>query len=88
MHGHRKKTGHRPPSPPPRKVRRRLGPRVVFNLLFGHTQDGVVPNTSAARWEAVEEAVKVWPLDYDHTSILRSPETSGILNHAFAGASR
>jgi hypothetical protein len=72
--------------PETREVRRRLPKYLSYYLLFGHTDDKTVPNRSAARWEAVDEAVKVWPLDYDHVSILRAPETSQILNDAIAAA--
>jgi pimeloyl-ACP methyl ester carboxylesterase len=72
--------------PETRKLRRRLPENLVYYLLFGHTDDTVVPNRSAARWETVEEAVKVWPLDYGHTTILNGPETSQILNDAIAAA--
>jgi pimeloyl-ACP methyl ester carboxylesterase len=72
--------------PETREVRRRLPENLPYHLLFGHTDDKTVPNRSAARWEAVDEAVKVWPLDYDHVSILRAPETSQILNDAIAAA--
>jgi pimeloyl-ACP methyl ester carboxylesterase len=72
--------------PETREVRRRLPEYLSYYLLFGHTDDKTVPNRSSARWEAVEEAVKVWPLDYDHVSILKGPETSEILNDAIAAA--
>jgi pimeloyl-ACP methyl ester carboxylesterase len=72
--------------PETRKVRRRLPENLPYHLLFGHTDDETVPNRSAARWEAVDEAVKVWPLDYGHTSILTGAEASRILNDAIAAA--
>jgi pimeloyl-ACP methyl ester carboxylesterase len=72
--------------PDTREVRRRLPEDLTYHLLFGHTDDTTVPNRSSARWEAVEEAVKVWPLDYNHVSILDAPETSEILNGAIAAA--
>jgi pimeloyl-ACP methyl ester carboxylesterase len=72
--------------PETREVRRRLPDYLSYYLLFGHTDDTTVPNRSSARWEAVEEAIKVWPLDYDHVSILDAPETSEILNGAIAAA--
>ena len=72
--------------PETRTLRRRLPEDLPYHLLFGHTDDSVVPNRSAARWEAVDEAVKVWPLDYGHASILSGAETSQILNDAIAAA--
>jgi hypothetical protein len=72
--------------PETRNVRRRLPENLPYHLLFGHTDDKTIPNRSAARWEAVDEAVKVWPLDCDHVSILNGAETSLILNDAIAAA--
>jgi pimeloyl-ACP methyl ester carboxylesterase len=77
--------------------RRTLPEHVAYYALFGHkrgessfgpSSDGVVPTASAARLEVVEEARKVYPLDYDHTEILRSPEASTILNRILARAIR
>jgi len=39
-------------------------------------EDETIPLTSAIHWDALRNAAERWPLPYDHTAILRSPETS------------
>jgi hypothetical protein len=51
---------------------------VNFYLLFG-VGDKTIPLSSAIRWEAVRDARARWPLSYDHTGILRSPEAAELL---------
>jgi pimeloyl-ACP methyl ester carboxylesterase len=55
---------------------RHLG--IPFHLLFG-VRDRTISLSSAARWEAMRDAVSRWPLDYDHVDILSSPEAATLL---------
>ena len=59
-------------------IRRSLPEGVNFYLLFG-VGDKTIPLSSAIRWEAVRDARARWPLSYDHTGILRSPEAAELL---------
>lgn len=67
----------------PAKGRRPLPTGLEFDLLFG-VLDRTISPASAARWEAVDEARDRWPLLYDHTGILRSPEASALLARILA----
>jgi pimeloyl-ACP methyl ester carboxylesterase len=64
--------------PAARTTRRPLPPRVRYELLFG-VEDQTISLPSAVRWEALRDADARWPLPYDHTQILRSPEASTLL---------
>jgi len=64
--------------PAARTTRRHLPAQVHYELLFG-VQDQTISLPSAVRWEALREAEDRWPLPYDHTEILRSPEASTLL---------
>lgn len=59
-------------------TRRHLPEQIPFHLIFG-VEDRTISLTSGIRWEAVRDAVDRWPLAYDHTAILRSPELTQIL---------
>ena len=52
-------------------------------MMFG-VADKTVPATSLIRWEALRDASGRWPLPYDHTTILRSPEASQLLGEILA----
>ena len=69
--------------PVQRTTRRHLPEQVPFYLLFG-TADKTIPLASAVRWEAIRDARARWPLPYDHTAILDSPEASKLLNEILA----
>jgi pimeloyl-ACP methyl ester carboxylesterase len=64
--------------PAARTTRRRLPDQVRHVLLFG-VEDQTISLASAVRWEALRDAGNRWPLPYDHTEILRSPEASTLL---------
>jgi len=64
--------------PAARTTRRHLPDQVRYALLFG-VEDHTISLPSAVRWEAVRDAEARWPLPYDHTEILRSPEASMLL---------
>jgi len=63
---------------PTMRVRRRLPPEVSFYLVFG-VDDTTISLPSAVRWEAIRDAKERWPLAYDHTRILQSPELVTLL---------
>ena len=52
---------------------------MAYYLIFG-VEDKTVPVSSQVRWEAARDARERWPLAYDHTAILESPEASQLLN--------
>jgi pimeloyl-ACP methyl ester carboxylesterase len=70
-----------------RMQRRRLPDQVTFHLLFG-VDDETIPRPSAIRWEALRDADQRWPLPYDHTSILKSPEAAQLLREVLASEFR
>jgi pimeloyl-ACP methyl ester carboxylesterase len=65
--------------PAERTTRRPLPEPVAHYLIFG-VEDKTVPVPSQVRWEAARDARERWPLVYDHTAILESPEASQLLN--------
>ncbi len=69
--------------PAERRVRRPLPEEVNFYLLFG-VGDETIPVSSAIRWEALRDARARWPLPYDHTGILRSPEAAELIGEILA----
>jgi pimeloyl-ACP methyl ester carboxylesterase len=73
--------------PAERTRRRRLPDQVTFHLLFG-VEDETIPRPSSIRWEALRDADQRWPLPYDHTSILKSPEAAQLLREALASEFR
>jgi pimeloyl-ACP methyl ester carboxylesterase len=64
--------------PDTRTRRRHLPAQVHHHLLFG-VEDSTIGLPSAVRWEALREAETRWPLPYDHTKILGSPEAATLL---------
>jgi len=64
--------------PEDRTIRRPLPDQVSFYLIFG-VEDKTVPVPSEVRWEAARDARERWPLIYNHTAILDSPEASQLL---------
>jgi pimeloyl-ACP methyl ester carboxylesterase len=64
-------------------LRRDLPARAPFYMMFG-VLDETVPARSLIRWEALRSARERWPLPYDHTKILRSPEASKLLGEILA----
>jgi pimeloyl-ACP methyl ester carboxylesterase len=73
--------------PASRSSRRRLPDHVAYYLLFG-VEDETISLPSAIRWEALRDAADRWPLPYDHTQILRSPEASLLLGEILARETR
>jgi pimeloyl-ACP methyl ester carboxylesterase len=68
-------------------IRRSLPEEVSFYLLFG-VGDETIPLASAVRWEAARDARARWPLAYDHTGILGSPEAAELLGEILASEYR
>jgi pimeloyl-ACP methyl ester carboxylesterase len=75
--------------PDTRRVRLLLPKHVAYHLMSaykrdsllpGPSDDRVVPLSSALRFEAWEEAKRLWPFDEDHTGILSSPEVASRLS--------
>jgi len=64
-------------------VRRRLPAGSPFYLIFG-VEDRTISLSSAIRWEALRDARERWPLPYDQTAILRSPELTTLLGEILA----
>jgi hypothetical protein len=64
--------------PAARTTRKHLPDQVRYQLLLG-VEDQTISLASAVRWEALRDADDRWPLPYDHTEILRSPEASTLL---------
>jgi pimeloyl-ACP methyl ester carboxylesterase len=62
---------------------RHLPEQVAFYMMFG-VVDETIPARSLIRWEALRDASGRWPLPYDHTTILRSPEASQLLGEILA----
>lgn len=73
--------------PAARTKRRHLPDPLTFHLLFG-VEDQTIPVPSAIRWEALRDADQRWPLPYDHTSILKSPEAAQLLREVLASELR
>jgi len=64
--------------PETRTTPRPLPDQVDYQLIFG-VEDRTISLASAARWEAMRDAEDRWPLVYDHTKILESPELLELL---------
>jgi len=64
-------------------TRRKLPAQVPYYLIFG-VEDRTIALPSGIRWEALRDAKDRWPLPYDHTAILRSPELRQILGEILA----
>jgi pimeloyl-ACP methyl ester carboxylesterase len=64
--------------PEAQTTRRPLPNQVNHQLIFG-VEDRTISLASAARWEALRDAEDRWPLAYDHTKILQSPELLTLL---------
>jgi pimeloyl-ACP methyl ester carboxylesterase len=73
----------------------RLSPPVTIDLLFGHrggslftpgTDDGTVAVSSMLAYEAQDEARRVYGLDEDHMSVLRSEKTLALLDRLLSAA--
>jgi pimeloyl-ACP methyl ester carboxylesterase len=69
--------------PGAKSLPRQLPEQVAFYMMFG-VADETVPARSLIRWEALRDARERWPLSYDHTKILRSPEASQLLGEILA----
>jgi pimeloyl-ACP methyl ester carboxylesterase len=64
-------------------TRRTLPDQVNYQLIFG-VEDQTISLASAVRWEALRDADARWPLAYDHTKILQSPELFTLLREILA----
>lgn len=73
--------------PEAQTTRRRLPDQVAYHLIFG-VEDRTISLASAARWEALRDAEERWPLVYDHTKILESPELFTLLREILARETR
>jgi pimeloyl-ACP methyl ester carboxylesterase len=69
--------------PAAQTTRRPLPAQVHYQLIFG-VEDQTISLASAARWEALRDADARWPLAYDHTKILQSPELFTLLREILA----
>ncbi len=67
--------------------RRHLPDQVAYHLIFG-VEDTTISPASAVRWEALRDAEGRWPLAYDHTKILQSPELFTLLREILARETR
>ena len=67
--------------------RRPLPDQVNYQLIFG-VEDHTINLASAVRWEALRDADARWPLAYDHTKILQSPELFTLLREILARETR
>jgi pimeloyl-ACP methyl ester carboxylesterase len=63
-------------------------PRAVSHQLVFGVEDRTISLASAARWEALRDADDRWPLAYDHTQILQSPELFTLLGEILARQAR
>ncbi len=73
--------------PEAQTTRRPLPDRVAHHLIFG-VEDRTISLASAVRWEALRDAKDRWPLAYDHTNIVQSPELATLLREILAGETR
>jgi pimeloyl-ACP methyl ester carboxylesterase len=64
-------------------TRRPLPDQVAYHLIFG-VEDRTISLASAVRWEALRDAKDRWPLAYDHTKIVQSPELFMLLREILA----
>ena len=64
--------------PETRTTPRPLPDQVDYQLIFG-VEDRTISLASAARWATDPDAEDRWPLVYDHTKILESPELLELL---------
>ena len=69
--------------PEAQTIRRPLPDQVAYQLIFG-VEDTTISLASAVRWEALRDADARWPLAYDHTKILQSPELFTLLREILA----
>jgi pimeloyl-ACP methyl ester carboxylesterase len=69
--------------PEAQTTRRPLPDQVNHQLIFG-VEDRTISLASAVRWEALRDAEDRWPLAYDHTKILKSPELFTLLREILA----
>jgi len=72
---------------PEAQTRRPLPDQVNHQLIFG-VEDQTISLASAVRWEALRDAEDRWPLAYDHTKILQSPELFTLIEEILARETR
>jgi pimeloyl-ACP methyl ester carboxylesterase len=73
--------------PEAQTTRRPLPDQVNYQLVFG-VEDQTISLASAVRREALRDAEDRWPLAYDHTKILQSPELLTLLREILARETR
>lgn len=84
--------------PKTRQVRRRpLPEHMSHHLLFGFKRNDLLPGVSGdavitlasqLRWEAQQDAERIYGFDCSHTGIITSPDVSELLNRILAHASQ
>ncbi|MBU2569486.1 MAG: hypothetical protein KJ725_05495 [Gammaproteobacteria bacterium] len=53
---------------------------LVFGFTEGESGDGTVSLASELRFEAQEEAARIYGMQEAHTEILNAPQTSALVN--------
>jgi pimeloyl-ACP methyl ester carboxylesterase len=72
----------------PRRLPSDLAHHLLFGFVHGKGDDGVVSVDSQLRWEAQQQARRLYGLAYDHAGILRAAETSSLLAEILTGSER
>lgn len=67
-----------------RQLPRGTAHHLIFGFLPAESGDGTIPLKSQLRWQAQQEAARLYGLEQSHTDVLLAPETTKLLNAILA----